>query len=119
MIESDETGRDEIYILRFPGASAKTPLSTGGGTSPRWRPDGNELFYVAPDGRLMSVERRFDGRDGTIAPGVPVPLFMTGVGSTTGGDTEYVVSGDGKRFLMNVLVAPADTPITLVLNRAN
>jgi serine/threonine protein kinase/Tol biopolymer transport system component len=119
VMESDETGRDEIYIQRFPDASAKTPLSTGGGTGPRWRPDGNELFYVAPDGRLMSVELRFDGKDGTLAPGVPVALFMTGVGSTTGGDTEYVVSGDGKQFLMNVLVEPPDTPITLVLNRAN
>ena len=53
--ESDESGRNEIYVQPFPGPGAKTIVSTGGGLQPRWRRDGKELFYVAPDGKLMAV----------------------------------------------------------------
>ena len=52
---SDETGRDEVYIRPFPKADGQWRVSTDGGTNPRWRPDGRELFYIAPDRKLMSV----------------------------------------------------------------
>jgi Tol biopolymer transport system component len=61
---SVESGRSEIYVVPFsPAANAdakpvagKWTVSTAGGTQPRWRGDGKELFYVAPDGKLMAVE---------------------------------------------------------------
>src|SRR5207249_5041905 len=47
---SDEIGRTEIYVRRFPNAGAgKWQVSTGGGDQPYWRADGKELFYLAPD----------------------------------------------------------------------
>ena len=50
------SGRAEIYVQTFPDASGgKWTISTGGGTQPRWRRDGKELFYLA-QGMLMSVE---------------------------------------------------------------
>ena len=116
--ESDESGRNEIYVQPFPGLGAKTIVSTGGGLQARWGPDGRELFYVAPDGRLMAVAMRITDGGRTIEPASPVPLFVTRVSSTrTGGSGhEYDVSRDGQRFLMDTFVEQNAAPITLVLN---
>jgi len=116
--ESDESGRNEIYVQPFPGPGAKTIVSTGGGLQARWRPDGRELFYVAPDGKLMAVGMRMTSDGRTIEPASPVPLFVARVSSTrTGGSRhEYAVSLDGQRFLMNTFVEQNAAPITLVLN---
>ena len=46
---SNESGLYEIYIRPFHGPGGKKQVSTGGGIYPRWRHDGHELFYVAPD----------------------------------------------------------------------
>ncbi len=64
--ESNETGRLEIYVQPFPGPGPKVQVSVGGGTLPRWRRDGSELFYLAPDRRLMAVsvsQTRLASRD--------------------------------------------------------
>jgi serine/threonine protein kinase/Tol biopolymer transport system component len=53
--DSDESGRPAIYVQPFPQSGAKRLVSTAGGSQPRWRSDGQELFYVAPDGYLMAV----------------------------------------------------------------
>jgi eukaryotic-like serine/threonine-protein kinase len=118
--ESNESGRFEIYVQPFPKPGVRTIVSTGGGLQPRWRPDGKELFYVAPDGRLMAVPLRFSADGQSVEPASPVPLFLTRVTSTrTGGSKqEYAVSSDGQRFLMNTLTEQAGAPITLILNRA-
>ena len=52
---SNESGRDEVYVTRFPRASGKWPVSSDGGNWPVWRRDGRELFYHAHDGQLMAV----------------------------------------------------------------
>ena len=55
---SNESGRYEIYVRTFPEAGGKWQVSAAGGMQPRWRRDGRELFYVAPDTRLMAVPLR-------------------------------------------------------------
>jgi Tol biopolymer transport system component len=117
--ESNESGRYEIYVQHFPAAAARTVVSTGGGLQPRFRADGKELFYVAPDGRLMAVPLRFPSGGQTVEPGAPAPLFVTRVASTlsSGSGEEYIVSPDGQRFLMNAFTERAELPITLILNR--
>ena len=52
---SNESGRDEVYVTRFPRAAGKWPVSSNGGNSPVWRRDSRELFYHAHDGQLMAV----------------------------------------------------------------
>src|SRR5262249_25509633 len=64
---SDESGAFEVYVESYPRGSGRYLISKGGGTQARWRPDGKELFYVAPDGMLMSVDVR------------TVPQFHSGV----------------------------------------
>jgi len=99
--DSDETGRQEIYVRSFPpgdGADGKWLVSSNGGTQPRWRADGKELFYVAPGNTIMAV-------DVTTRPvfrsATPHALFPSaGLGSGDPRRFQYDVSRDGKRFLM-------------------
>src|SRR5437867_2756230 len=55
---SDESGRNEIYIQSFPTSGMKWQVSSKGGSSVRWRRDGRELFYLALDRKIMSVQVR-------------------------------------------------------------
>ncbi len=104
---SDESGRPEVYVTSFPGAEGKFPVSAGGGTQPRWRGDGTELFYVAPDGMLMGVRVRTGT---TFEAGTTTPLFRLR-------GTSYDVTRNGERFVTN---EPAGSdksqPMTIVLN---
>ena len=52
---SAESGRLEVYVQSFPATGAKWQVSTTGGEQPRWRRDGKELFYLAPDRHVMAV----------------------------------------------------------------
>ncbi len=52
---SDVTGRPEVYLQRFPATEERWQVSASGGEQPRWRDDGRELFYLAPDGSLVAV----------------------------------------------------------------
>jgi Tol biopolymer transport system component len=113
--ESNESGRPQIYVQPFPGPGRKVPISTGGGSQVRWRRDGKELFYIAPDDSLMAVA--FDPT-GQSDVGVPTPLFRTSIAPIrTISRQQYVVSSDGQRFLIVTSDAPlAVTPVTLLLN---
>jgi serine/threonine protein kinase len=118
---SDETGRMEVYIqgLSRPDAQAgafRWQVSTGGGSRLRWRRDGKEVFYIAPDGELMSVPLTVEA---TVAVGAPMGLFRTSIASPTSitGTIGYAVSRDGRRFLMETpLREPAPVPIEVVFN---
>ena len=71
---ADESGRWEVYVAAFPAFTSKRQISSGGGVQPQWRADGRELFYLGPDGAMMSV--RVDTRTGfTASP--PARLFTT------------------------------------------
>ena len=78
--ESDESGRVEVYIQSFPGPGGKVQVSTNGGSQVRWGRDGNELFYIAFDSRLMGVPVRFPPSGQAVEADAPVPLFATNVG---------------------------------------
>jgi serine/threonine protein kinase len=105
--QSNETGQFEIYVQRFPGPGPKSQASVGGGTLPRWRRDGSELFYLAPDRRLMAVSVRQIGARLETSP--PRALFTL---STTSG---YEPSPDAQRFLVTAVVSES-SPITVILN---
>ena len=83
----------------------------------RWSPDGKELYYIATDGKLMTVPITVKG--GALEPGTPVALFQPpiwGGGSNTTNRQQYDVAPDG-RFLINVTTGEATAPpITVILN---
>ena len=115
--ESNSTGVSEIFIHPFPGPGREQLISKHGGAQVRWRRDRKELFYIALDGQMISVPIRF-ASDGTLNPGEAEPLFMTRVGGVvqSAQKQQYVVSDDGRKFLMSVVVADAPSPINLILN---
>ncbi len=114
--QSNESGRFEIYVQPFPQPSGKWQVSTAGGTDPRWAPEGKELFFVAPDLKMMAVTVRTSGS--ALEAASPVALFQVrmSVGGLANLKQQYVVARDG-RFLINM---PTDenelAPITLILN---
>lgn len=78
--QSNESGRQDVYVQPFPGPGEKRRISIDGGTHVRWRPGGKELFYIAPDGRLMVVPIRVgpNGHDPEI--GTSEALFAPPLG---------------------------------------
>ncbi len=116
---SDESGNWEIYVTSFPAAAGKWQVSRGGGSEPRWRGDGKEIFYIAPSGMLMAVP--VNGEN-TFATGTPSPLFQVhGRAPISSTDVfTYDVAKDGKRFLVNRYVKPEHVaPLTILLNAGN
>ena len=121
---SDETGTSQVYVKEFSGdpsegrnASAprvKQSVSAAGGSHPRWRSDGEELFFLSGDRKLVAVPVKA-GR--TFTTGVPAPLFPVPIGDPYSAAPLFDVSSDGKRF---VVMAPSKEPspalVTLILN---
>jgi Tol biopolymer transport system component len=116
---SDESGPFDIYVQPFPGPGGKSQISTNGGGQVHWRRDGKEIYYIAPDGRLMAVPIRLASDGPVVEIGVPVPLFATRVGEAVQDvyRQQYMVSPDGQRFLINVAMEKANaSPMTIILN---
>ncbi len=110
---SDVSGRYEVYVQSFPGGGGKRQVSTGGGSSPRWRRDGRELFYYAADGKLMAAAVK-NGE--SFETGAAVSLFEFRAG-TLQGLAPYAVTADGQRFLINAMVeTEPNAPLTVVVN---
>jgi Tol biopolymer transport system component len=106
---SDESGRFEIYLTRFPpsGTGERLRVSANGGVQPQWNRNGRELFFLAPDGTLMAVDVQLGA---TPTLGTPQPLFRSFVSPSASVDT-YAAAPDGSRFLM-MLPAAADDAVT-------
>jgi Tol biopolymer transport system component len=87
--ESNETSRNEIYVVPYPGPGGKSQVSTDGGTQPRWNRNGRELFFRS-GAKLMAVNVETGA---AFRAGVPRMLFEKA-------SSDYDVAPDGKRFLM-------------------
>ena len=111
--QSDESGRSEVFLQALSDPGEKTQVSTAGGAQVRWNPNGEELFYIGPDGRLMAVPVRLPPDMGQVELGQPIALFRTMGGTLL--QTQYAVSRDGQRFLLN-RETEMTAPITVVLN---
>jgi eukaryotic-like serine/threonine-protein kinase len=111
---SNPTGRREIYVTDFPSGSQRLRISTNGGTQPRWRRDGKELFYLAADGSMMAAKIAVvKGRITTESQ----RLFDAKLKVHANYDATYTVSSDGQRFLgIAREVALGDVDIQMVLN---
>ena len=110
---SDESGDWETYLTSFPAGDQKLLVSSGGGSQPRWKPDGRELYYLSLDGKLMAVD--ITTGNGTISVGTPNELFDAGLLVDPVRD-QFAVSPNGEQFLVQAPVSGATSPITVVLN---
>jgi Tol biopolymer transport system component len=100
---SDESGRWEIYVQAIPASGGKWQISNSGGTQPRWRRDGQEIFYLSVDEKIMSVGV-------TLRPhpefGLPKALFPVRIVQNAFGTDEFFPTSDGARFLTTNAVEP-------------
>ena len=114
---SNESGRWEVYVSSFPAPGGNWKISSAGGSEPRWRSDGKELFYLASDGKLMAATVN---EGPPFEAGIATPLFQTRRRERISATDlfSYDVSADGQRFLVNTDVGEvASSPLNLVLNR--
>jgi len=93
---SDESGSWEVYVARFPSMSDPKPVSSAGGCQPIWRKDGKELFYIALDGKVMSVPLVMGA---TLQAATPEMLFPSNV-PVECVRTQYAVGANGQKFLL-------------------
>jgi serine/threonine protein kinase len=130
LYSSAKTGGREVFLQSMPeqmggpAVGVVRQVSFRGGYQPAWCADGNELFYLASDGKLMSVS--VDVGPASLKLGVPKPLFQTAtrrVGRARYGLDfdlrlrQYDVSADCKRFLLaQRLEEDASVPITVIVN---
>jgi len=113
---SDTSGRFEVYVQGFPLPGPRIQVSTEGGHSARWRRDGRELFYLAPDGTLMAVSVRASQ---PIEFSKPAPLFQFFTSLNQGIPVQtpsYDVTADGQRFIVSAVVRRTDPSVNVLLN---
>jgi dipeptidyl aminopeptidase/acylaminoacyl peptidase len=110
--ESDQSGRNEIYVTRFPHPGARYQVSQSGGSQPVWSKDGKKLYYLDTLRKMIAVGIQTSGE--SVQIGAPRVLFQTGIRHSL--RTEgYDVSRDGKFLLVNSM-SESTAPVVLVMN---
>lgn len=115
---SDESGTEQVYVQPFPASGSKWQISNSGGWQPRWRGDGKELFYVAPDGKLMAAAILTGSNNTRFETSDLRALFQTSIlAFEPSRYLFYDVTADGRRFLINTVPAGgAKSTINVVVN---
>ena len=108
---SNESGEYRVYAAPFPGPGGKWQVSEGPASSPRWRRDGREIFYLSSDNKLMAVDVRVT--PSALELSSPRALFET---RPYGVFARFDVSADGQRFIVAYDKGMPATAITLVVN---
>jgi len=94
------SGQPEVYVAPFPAPTKRFRISADGGSQARWRKDGKEILYLAPNRMLTSAQIAID------SSGVSVkdyePLFE--LQHPYGAYHAFDLAPDGQRFLVNTLV---------------
>jgi Tol biopolymer transport system component len=111
---SNDSGKDEVYVVPFPGPGGREQVSTGGGTQPRWRKDGRELFYLSPETKMMAAEVTAGAKD--FRTGSVRALFtLSGLGGVPG--YLYDVTSDGQKFIaVQDMEHTSTVPLTILVN---
>jgi hypothetical protein len=110
--ESSESRQSEVFIDTFPERHGAIQISTNGGVDAHWNPQGGEVFYRSPAGKLMAVSLKMDGNSADLLP--PRELFTLPVRGLASSGSQYDVGQDGKRFLIQMPVKKA--PLELITN---
>jgi dipeptidyl aminopeptidase/acylaminoacyl peptidase len=115
--QTDESGRNEIYVRPVSGAQGKWQISINGGSSPEWRGDGKEIFFLGADQSIMAAP--IESAE-TFRPGTPKALFRASLIEGRLGGFRWVVTPDGNKFLALTANATQAVPrFTVVTNWTN
>ena len=108
-----------MWVASFPAFDHRRRISTHGGGQAWWRGDGKEVFYLRPDGKLMSVMVASEAANGALVFRPPVELFQSPLAPPNLTINRSSVARDGQRFLF---IQPrqdqtvAGVPMTVVVN---
>ena len=115
---TDESGRWDAYVRPFGRSGGIWRVSRAGGRHPRWSRDGRELFYVTPEGVLMSAS--VSGAPSFRVTAIRQLFQHQALGLDFNRRlwySPYDVADDGRRFLVRI---PAESgmpePIVVLLN---
>jgi hypothetical protein len=111
---SNANGPFQIYVQSVPRLGTEWQITTSGGSRPRWRRDGRELYYVSPANEVMSVET--DTTRDSFDFGAPRALFQVPFREAPIQRNVFDVTADGQRFLVNVNAGSRAGSIAWVLN---
>ena len=113
---AEDTGEFQVYVQPFPGGGPKKRVSSIFGIHPRWRGDGQELFYWQPPLGLMSVALSYDASGiRAQAPRPPLPPHVN-ILNLIDHRHHHAIGADGKRFLLRQAAGPPAPPITVIVN---
>jgi serine/threonine protein kinase/Tol biopolymer transport system component len=109
---SDETGRSEVYVNSFPALGEKVQISVGGGQAPEWSADGNKVYYLTLDWKLVEVALKNAPTTGVGVPHVKFSIPR---------DSRFEIMGDGsflilertETFQPNTVMLNWDTALSL------
>jgi len=104
----------QVYVVPYPSLSTRYAISSGQAAQPVWARDGRQLYFIAADGTLMSasLQERSDG----LQVGPPQALFQTNIIQVIEAYTQFDVSPDGSRFLINTRIEHERQPINIIEN---
>jgi serine/threonine protein kinase/Tol biopolymer transport system component len=105
---SNEYGKWQVYVTSFPKPGGK--FMVGDGSSPAWRRDSKELFYVDSSNRVVSVEVTSRGESLELGRPQTLKQLPLNIGNV------FHVSGDGQRFLMAIPPQHEASGLNLVVN---
>jgi Tol biopolymer transport system component len=108
---STDSGRIEVYVSPFPSNGKRWRISADGGSQARWRRDGTEIFYAAPDRTLIAAAVTSSGGELTVKGYEPLFEMRYPYGAYHAFD----VTADGTRFLVNTLVVTPGSPSVVAL----
>lgn len=108
-------------VQPFPGLEDKRQISVNGGTEPTWGHDGRELYYLAPDGKIIAVSVRTDPDFQVLQTSPLFAMPEMSLQTLLQIGHRYAVRAEGQRFLIasapNAPSPVADsTPITIIAN---
>jgi eukaryotic-like serine/threonine-protein kinase len=110
---STDSGTIEVYVSPFPSNGKRFRVSADGGSQARWRRDSSEIFYLAPDRKIIAASVTISGNDFTLNG--YEPLFE--IRHPYGAYHAFDVTADAKRFLVNTLVVnPGGATVIASLN---
>jgi eukaryotic-like serine/threonine-protein kinase len=110
--QSDETGRDEIYITSYPDPKQKFSVSSGGGHAARWSHNGRELYFL--DASYMIQRVRIETAGPSLKIGSPQPQFRPSMLPHPSDSESFDVTAREPVFIINANASKNDSEYILV-----
>ncbi len=104
---SNETGRKEVYVARFPPDGGRLSVTGDSGASPSWSPESDEIYYLHGS-TLMAVEVRTEPEFAVLSD--PRPIFEPVYRG-------YAAHPDGERFMIVTRdLDRVESPVHVIIN---